>query len=237
MIKKISLTISIALSLLACSQGENSTTALTPLNISTMNGDIHFNVEVAQTPEELQKGLMYRTELPLTNGMIFSIYPVRPTAMWMKNTKLSLDMLFVAPDATISIIKEHAAPLSEDLIISREPVRAVIEIPAGNVMRYNIRIGDKVQHEILNNITTLSDTPAPIIPKGPNAPAQAGTVIPKGPNAPAQAGAVIPKGPNAPAQAGAVIPKGPNAPAQAGAVIPKGPNAIPQPIPVPVPAS
>ncbi len=209
----------------------------TPLTISTSNGEIRFNVEVAQTPEELQKGLMYRTQMPLNNGMIFSIYPVRPTGMWMKNTKIALDMLFVAPDASISMIKENATPMSEDLIISRDPVRAVIELNAGQVKRYGIKVGDKVSHALLSNLTTLSDVPAtqpaviskgpnapaagPVIPKGPNAPA-AGPVIPKGPNAPA-AGPVIPKGPNAPA-AGPVIPKGPNAPA-AGPVIPKGPNA------------
>ena len=197
----------------------------TPLTISTSNGEIRFNVEVAQTPEELQKGLMYRTQMPLNNGMIFSIYPVRPTGMWMKNTKIALDMLFVAPDASISMIKENATPMSEDLIISRDPVRAVIELNAGQVKRYGIKIGDKVSHALLSNMTTLSDIPLPqpgaVIPKGPNAP-KAGPVIPKGPNAPA-AGPVIPKGPNAPA-AGPVIPKGPNAPA-AGPVIPKGPNA------------
>ena len=205
--------------LTACSE-EIEQKPTTPLIITTSNGEIRFNVEVAQTPEELQKGLMYRTQMPLNNGMIFSIYPVRPTGMWMKNTKISLDMIFVAPDASISMIKENAVPMSEDLIISRDPVRAVIELNAGQVKRYGIKIGDKINHALLNNMTTLSDVPLPqpttpkgTVPKGPNA---AGAVIPKGPNA---AGAVIPKGPNA---AGAVIPKGPNA---AGAVIPKGPNA------------
>lgn len=231
MLKKISL-IFLTIALGACSQGENVAAPTTQLNVSTMNGDIHFNVEVARTPDEMQKGLMYRTEMPLTNGMIFDIYPVRPIAMWMKNTQISLDMLFVAPDATISMIKEHATPLSEELIISRDPVRAVIEIPAGNVMRYNIRVGDKVQHDILNNMTTLSDAPSEPVVAMP-APAPGGAVIPKGPNAPAPGGAVIPKGPNAPAPGGAIIPKGPNAPAPGGAVIPKGPNA---PVPVPVPA-
>ena len=212
--------------LFACSE-EMEQKPTTPLIITTSNGEIRFNVEVAQTPKELQTGLMYRTQMPLNNGMIFDIYPVRPTGMWMKNTKISLDMLFVAPDATISLIKENATPMSEDIILSRDPVRAVIELNAGQVKRYGIKIGDKINHNIFNNLTTLSDSPAPqasagqVIPKGPNAPA-AGQVIPKGPNAPA-AGPVIPKGPNAPAT-GPIIPKGPNAPA-AGQVIPKGPNA------------
>ena len=232
---KISSILLASLLLFACSQ-EMEQKPTTPLVINTSNGEIRFNVEVAQTPEELQKGLMYRTQMPLNNGMIFNIYPVRPTAMWMKNTKISLDMLFIAPDATIGMIKEGATPMSEELIISRDPVRAVIELNAGQVKRHGIKIGDKVSHAILNNLTTLSDEPAApqpittapgkVMPKGP--------VVPKGPNAPV-AGPVIPKGPNAPA-AGPVIPKGPNAPA-AGPVIPKGPNApASQPIKLPVPS-
>ncbi len=240
-----------SLLLFACAE-EVEQKPTTPLVVNTSNGEIRFNVEVAQTPEELRTGLMYRTQMPLNNGMIFIMDPVRPTAMWMKNTKISLDMLFVAPDATVSLIKENAVPMSEEHIISRDPVRAVIELNAGQVKRHGIKIGDKISHALLNNLTTLSDMPEPqpmmpgaggkVIPKGPNAPA-AGPVIPKGPNAPA-AGPVIPKGPNAPA-AGPVIPKGPNAPA-AGPVIPKGPNApaagpvIPKgpnaPVKLPVPA-
>ena len=232
MLKKLAVFFSFALLLSACSQKEAENHPTTPLSITTVNGDIRFNVEVAQTPDELQKGLMYRTEMPLTNGMIFSIYPVRPVAMWMKNTQLSLDMIFVAPDATISMIKEHTTPLSEDKIISRDPVRAVIEVPAGNVMRYNIKVGDKVQHAILNNMTSLSDEPepmntnGPVIPKGPNAVGGDGPVIPKGPNAIGGDGPVIPKGPNAIGGDGPVIPKGPNAIGGDGPVIPKGPNAI-----------
>jgi len=230
MLHKYFILLAIILSVAACSKEEIKQKPTTPLNISTTNGEIHFNVEIARTPEELQKGLMYRTELPMTNGMIFDINPVRPIKMWMKNTQISLDMIFVAPNATISKIKEHTTPLSEDLIDSRNPVRAVIEIPAGNVMRYNIKVGDKVQHEIFNSITALSDIPAPvatpngpIIPKGPNA-NPGGPIIPKGPNA-NPGGPIIPKGPNA-NPGGPVIPKGPNA-NPGGPVIPKGPNANP----------
>ena len=145
---------------------------------------------------------MYRKELALTNGMIFDINPVRPVSMWMKNTELSLDMIFVAPNNKISMIKEHTRPMSEDLIVSREPVRAVIEVPAGNVMRYNIKVGDIVEHDILNNMVSLDDNQitTPTLSKDPNS-------LPKGPNA-------LPKGPNA-------LPKGPNA-------LPKGPNALPK---------
>lgn len=66
----------------------------TPLLIKTSNGDARFAVEVATTPDDLQQGLMHRSTLAFNSGMIFNIYPVRPTAMWMKNTKIPLDMTF-----------------------------------------------------------------------------------------------------------------------------------------------
>ena len=230
-----------ALFLFACSKGVEQKPT-TPLTIITSNGEVRFNVEVAQTPEELKTGLMYRTQMAANNGMIFSFDPVRPTAMWMKNTKISLDMLFIAPDATISMIKENATPMSEEHIISRDPVRAVIELNAGQVRKHGIKIGDRVNHAILNNMTTLSDTPimpiakgpaalpkGPVVPKGPNANPN-GPVIPKGPNANPN-GPIIPKGPNANPN-GPIIPKGPNANPN-GQIIPKGPNA---PVALPVPS-
>ena len=221
---KISHVLLATLFLFACSQ-EMEQRPTTPLVITTSNREVRFNVEVASSPEELQKGLMFRTQMPANNGMIFSIYPVRPTAMWMKNTKLALDMLFIAPDATISMIKENATPMSEEHIISRDPVRAVVELNAGQVRRHGIKIGDKVNHAILNNLTSLSDKPTPPQPmaKGPDANVK-GPVIPKGPNANPN-GPVIPKGPNANPN-GPVIPKGPNANPN-GPIIPKGPNANP----------
>lgn len=149
----------IALMLASCS-GEPEPKPTTPLVIKTANGDIRFMVEVASTPEDLKNGLMHRTNLGFSSGMLFNIYPVRPTAMWMKNTKIPLDMLFVAPDSTISMIKENAEPMSEALIISRDPVRAVIEINAGQVKRHGIKIGDKVTHMLLNNMTDIK-TPGP----------------------------------------------------------------------------
>ncbi len=149
----------------------------TPLIIKTTNGDARFSVEVANTPEDLQTGLMYRTNLAFNSGMIFNIYPVRPTAMWMKNTKIPLDMLFVAPDGSISMIKENAQPMSEELIISRDPVRAVIELNAGQVRRNQIKIGDKVTHALLNS---LLDTKTP----GPEAEIEKAAAQPTTPETP-----------------------------------------------------
>ncbi len=132
----------------------------TPLIVKTGTGDVRFSVEVAKTPEELKTGLMHRSTLAFNSGMIFNIYPVRPTAMWMKDTKISLDMLFVGPDGSIIKIVEATKPMSENLIISEEPVRAVIELNAGQVKRHNIKIGDKVNHMLINNLQDIK-TPGP----------------------------------------------------------------------------
>lgn len=178
----------------------------TPLIIKAANGDIRFMVEVANTPQDLQTGLMHRTNLGFNSGMIFNIYPVRPTAMWMKNTKIPLDMLFVGPDTSIIMIKENAAPMSEEHIICKEPVRAVIEINAGQVKRHGIKVGDKVVHAILNSMVDIkspgaeaqtkpasapnapkADIPIPTLkvePKAPQATAATNTSVPKTDKAP-----------------------------------------------------
>lgn len=192
--QKLSYILLASLFLFACGSEPQEQRPTTPLTIKTKsNGDVRFNVEVAQTPAELQKGLMHRTEMSNNNGMIFIFDPIRPVQMWMKNTKLSLDMIFVAGNGKIIKIKEKAVPMSTDRISCKEPVRAVIELNGGQVSRHNIKVGDLVNHKSFDNLLTIKDTPAtpalgkaggPIIPKGPRAIGNAnGPVIPKGPNA------------------------------------------------------
>ena len=103
--RKISYTLLATILLFACGKAPEPKPT-TPLTVATSaNGEVRFNVEIAQTPEELQTGLMNRTEMPSNNGMIFVFDPIRPVQMWMKNTKLPLDMLFVAGNGQIIIIK------------------------------------------------------------------------------------------------------------------------------------
>ena len=201
----------------------------TPLTVkTTSSGEVRFNVEVAQTPEELQQGLMHRTSMPSNNGMIFVFDPIRPVQMWMKNTKLSLDMIFVAGNGKIVMIKEKATPMSETRITCKEPVRAVIELNAGQVARHRIQVGDTVKHKVLDKLVALKDIPdIPIEPKSVGN--SKGPAIPKGPKAFGNPnGPVIPKGPKAFGNPnGPVIPKGPKAFGNPnGPVIPKGPKAI-----------
>ena len=132
-----------------CSKQESETT---PLTIETQNGSVKYTVEEANTREEQEAGLMNRDSLAVDHGMIFNIDPVRRVAMWMKDTKFPLDMIFIAPDGTITQVYENAEALTEYKIISRIPVRAVIEVNAGDIKKHQIKIGDKVNHEFFNQI-------------------------------------------------------------------------------------
>ena len=103
-----------------------------------------FDVEVATTPEQQAQGLMHRTELPDGTGMLFVYKPPRRIAMWMKNTLVSLDMLFAGRNGTVFYIKENAPPLSEDLIPAPGQVAYVLELPAGTVKRLGLHAGDRL---------------------------------------------------------------------------------------------
>lgn len=140
----------IALLVVSCSKKDENN-ALENLSIKTSNGEIAYKVEVAEEPQELMTGLMNRDILAADNGMIFSIDPAREVSMWMKDTKIPLDMLFVTPDGKIVWIAENAAPMSENQITNPTPVRAVIEINGGDVKKHNIKIGDSVSFKYFNN--------------------------------------------------------------------------------------
>lgn len=127
------------------------------LVIETSDGkQVEYLVESALTPMEQAKGLMNRNELATNGGMIFQVHPVRRVAMWMKATQIPLDMIFIGPDSTIVDIHENAKPLSEEHIMSKKPVRAVIEVNGGDVKKHGIKIGDKVKHEILGNLPAIN---------------------------------------------------------------------------------
>ena len=103
-----------------------------------------FSVEIARTPREHAQGLMFRRRMAADAGMLFVYEPPRPVSMWMRNTYLPLDMLFVAPDGRISHIVERTVPLSEENIPSRGTVRAVLELNAGTAARLGIKPGATV---------------------------------------------------------------------------------------------
>lgn len=118
--------------------------------IKAGGGDpVIFNVELALTPEEQATGLMNRESMAEDAGMLFVLAQERPIRMWMKNTLISLDMLFIAPDGTILAIAPNTTPLSEALIDPGVPVKAVLEINGGVAAEKGIQPGDKLIHVLL----------------------------------------------------------------------------------------
>lgn len=120
------------------------------LVIETASGAVPFAVELADTPEERAQGLMFRESLPPDGGMLF-VYPRdQMIGMWMKNTLIPLDMLFIGGDGHILGIAERTVPLSLRTISSESPARAVLEINGGTAERQGIRAGDRIRHPALD---------------------------------------------------------------------------------------
>lgn len=122
-----------------------------PLEIVTKNGVQVFSVEMATTEEEKQTGLMYRKELADGKGMLFDFNPEQEISMWMKNTYVSLDMIFIGANGRILRIAENTEPLSTKIISSKGPARAVLEVVAGTAQKYGIRPGDRVGHPLFGS--------------------------------------------------------------------------------------
>ena len=107
-----------------------------------------FHVEVMRTPDQRARGLMHRNYMPADRGMLFDFGASEPVAMWMQNTYISLDMLFIRADGTIARIAERTEPLSTRTIPSGEPVLSVLEINGGASRELGIKPGDKVEHAL-----------------------------------------------------------------------------------------
>jgi uncharacterized protein len=103
-----------------------------------------FDVWVADTPARAEQGLMFVRDLPATMGMVFPLETPRVETMWMKNTYIELDMLFIGTDGHVSKIIERATPLSLETLSSDVPVAAVLELRGGEVARLGLQRGDSV---------------------------------------------------------------------------------------------
>jgi uncharacterized protein len=133
----------------AASAGTQARAAnFTTLEIATKSGVHIFSVEMATTEDERQKGLMYRRELADGKGMLFDFSPEQQISMWMKNTYISLDMIFIRADGRISRIAENTEPESTKIISSGGLARGVLEVPAGTAQKYGIAPGDRVSHPL-----------------------------------------------------------------------------------------
>ena len=137
-----------AVAVLMLQAGAFAQNATELLSIATRKGSHAFNVEVMRDDESRSRGLMYRRSMATDHGMLFDFETVAPVAMWMKNTYLSLDMLFIRPDGSIARIAADTEPQSTRVIPSGEPVVAVLELNAGTAAKLGIAAGDKVVHPL-----------------------------------------------------------------------------------------
>jgi uncharacterized protein len=124
---------------------------LQTLEIASKTGVHAFQVEMAITPEEKERGLMFRRELPDGQGMLFDFQFDQNVAFWMKNTYIPLDMLFIRADGRILRIAENTEPLSERNVPSGGPVRAVLEVIGGTAKKLGIAAGDRVGGSIFKS--------------------------------------------------------------------------------------
>ncbi len=111
---------------------------------------VRFDIELAVTPEERSRGLMFRESMPGRSGMLFIFDPPQRVAFWMKNTLIPLDMIFVDRAGTVTRVHEGAVPGDLSPIEGGDSVYAVLEINAGLAERYGIRPGTQMRHEVFS---------------------------------------------------------------------------------------
>lgn len=121
------------------------------LEIVSKSGVHVFSVEMATTEQERETGLMYRKELAEGRGMLFDFSPQQQVSMWMKNTFIPLDMIFIRADGRILRIAENTEPQSEKIISSGGLTKGVLEVIGGTARKYGIAPGDRVAHPLFGS--------------------------------------------------------------------------------------
>lgn len=121
------------------------------LTLVTLRGRFPFTVEMALTPAQRGQGLQYRPALAADAGMLFDFGETAPVAMWMLNTPIPLDMLFIDAAGWVVRVAERTTPYSLDVIESGQPVRAVLEVAGGTAERLAIRKGSRVLHPLFGD--------------------------------------------------------------------------------------
>jgi uncharacterized membrane protein (UPF0127 family) len=121
-----------------------------PLTIVSRGGRHAFEVEVMRDDAGRAQGLMFRRSMAPDRGMLFDFERSEPVTMWMKNTYLPLDMLFIRADGTVARIATDTEPLSTRTIASGEPVLGVLELNAGTAARLGLHAGDRVEHPLFH---------------------------------------------------------------------------------------
>jgi uncharacterized membrane protein (UPF0127 family) len=118
------------------------------LKLHTKGGVKTINVEITETQEEKAKGLMFRTHLEDTDSMLFFYERPMEITMWMRNTLIPLDMVFIRPDGIVHRIEAWTKPFSEEIISSRAPVSACLELAGGAAERLGLKPGDRIEHPL-----------------------------------------------------------------------------------------
>jgi hypothetical protein len=116
------------------------------LDIVTASGSHKFNVEVMRTEAEKEHGLMERRSMPADHGMLFDFQTSQPVMMWMKNTYIPLDMVFIGADGRVVSVTENATPMSEKISSSNGDVLGVVELNAGIAAKIGVKRGDLVKN-------------------------------------------------------------------------------------------
>ena len=114
------------------------------IEVSIYNKNITFNVEIAKTIEERRTGLMYRKKLLNNEGMLFIFPREKIIQLWMKNTYIPLDVIFISENKVIVDLKKNMEKLSETIVESKVKSRYALEFNAGLINKLDIEIGDKV---------------------------------------------------------------------------------------------
>ena len=122
------------------------------LTLATQSGDQAIDIEIAETSEQKARGLMFRKSLDDRAGMLFPYEQPQEITMWMKNTYIPLDMVFIRKDGTIHRIEAMTEPFSEATVASKGPVTAVLELNGGAARRLGVKEGDKVRHPIFQPV-------------------------------------------------------------------------------------
>ena len=118
------------------------------MTLHTARGPQVIRVEITETMEEKARGLMFRMRLPDGEGMLFGYDPPREITMWMRNTLIPLDMVFIRSDGVVHRIEASTHPLSEEIIASRGDVAACLELAGGAAERMGLKPGDWVEHPL-----------------------------------------------------------------------------------------
>lgn len=127
-----------------------------PLTVTSGGKEHAFNVEIAESPGEQAKGLMFRRAMGSDEGMVFPFNPPREASFWMKNTVIPLDIIFIGADHRILNIEAEAVPYSEAPRISRGKAAAVLELNGGRAAQLGIVPGDKVTFQSAKRLAPVS---------------------------------------------------------------------------------